>query len=222
MRYSFLFLVLLLVSCGQLELADIPENNPSSADLPLPDEDTLPSETILVSSLPTPCSIWQNHIVALVTPVPEASASGSSEALVTLISLYDWGDLPSALNEANPTFASSIAQGYQEYDLSDWRIPTAAEAKALKAAYPAPAPGGLPSAPVPEASASGLSGLLNLLMQAEGLPLIPDARYLCEGGQKSFSFSLGTTISTAGTKTTTYRLRLVKTLRLKLQQNPHK
>lgn len=201
--------MLLLVSCGQLELADIPENNPSSADLPLPDEDTLPSEVIIVSALPAPCSIWQNHIVALVTPVPEASASGSSEALITLISLYDWGDLPSALNEANPTFVCTIAQGYQEYDLSDWRIPTAAEAKALKAAY---------SAPVPEASASGLSGILNLLMQAEGLPLILDARYLCEEGAKSFSFAPGTTISAAGTKATNYRLRLVKILRLKQKQ----
>lgn len=209
MRYLVLLLVLLIVSCGQLELSDIPENNPSSTEPTLPDTDTLPSGTIMVSAIPSPCSIWQNHIVALVTPVPEASASGSSEALVTLISLYDWGNLPSALNETNPSLATSIAQGYQEYDLSDWRIPTSAEVKALKAAY---------SAPVPEASASGLSDILTLLMQAEGLPLILDARYLCEEGTKSFSFAPGSTISTAGTKTTTYRLRLVKRLRLKQQQ----
>lgn len=83
---------------------------------------------------------------------------------------------------------------------TDWRIPTVAEAKALKAAYSAPASGGLPSAPVPEASASGLSDILTLLQQAEGLPLILDARYLCEGATRSFSFAPGTSISTAGTK----------------------
>lgn len=35
---------------------------------------------------------------------------------------------------------------------------------------------------------------------------------------RSFSFAPNTTISTAGSKATNYRLRLVKTLRLKLQQ----
>lgn len=50
------------------------------------------------------------------------------------------------------------------------------------------------------------------------LPFDASARYLCDEGQKSFSFALSTTISAAGTKTTTYRLRLVKRLRLKQQQ----
>lgn len=223
MHYSFLLIVLLLISCGQLELSDSLADNPPAADkspasdTSVPDADN-PSETISVPALPTPCSIWQNHIVALVAPVSEASASDCPEALITLISLYDWANLPSALNADNPTLATSIAQGYQEYDLTHWRIPTAAEAKALRAAYPAPAPGGLPSAPVPEESSSGITGINALLMQAEGLLLIPDARYLCEEGTKSFSFAPGTTISAAGTKSTNYRLRLVKTLRLKQKQ----
>lgn len=215
MRYSFLLIVLLLISCGQLELSDSLADNPPAADkspapdTSVPDADN-PSETILVSALPAPCSIWQNHIVALVAPVSGASASDSPEAFITLISLYDWANLPSALNADNPTLATSIAQGYQEYDLTHWRIPTAAEAKALKATYPA--------ATVPEESSSGITGINALLLQAEGIPLIPDARYLCEGATRSFSLAPGTTISTAGTKATNYRLRLVKTLRLKQKQ----
>ena len=67
----------------------------------------------------------------------------------------------------------------------------------------------------PYDSSSDIACINALLQQAEGLPLTPDARYLCEDGTKSFSFAPGTTIATAGTKATTYRLRLVRTLHLK-------
>lgn len=188
-RSTFL-LLLLLFSCQKIDLT--PE------DTPVPDgsglSDTLPTEIIEVEAIPTPCTLWQGHIVALVEPINGSSATPPFkegwEGLVTLLSLHEWSNLPSALHATNPTEASTLARGYQEYDLPHWRIPTATQAKALKAAYPA-------------------------VTVPEGLPLSPDARYLCEEGTKSFSFAPGTTISTAGTKATTYRLRLVKTLHLK-------
>ncbi|MCF0159677.1 MAG: hypothetical protein HUJ99_02700, partial [Bacteroidaceae bacterium] len=37
-------------------------------------------------------------------------------------------------------------------------------------------------------------------------------RYLCEAGVYSYSFALNTQIAKAGTKTNSYRLRLVKTV----------
>lgn len=247
-----------LASCGEMELptaplekeeasdseatnseATVPEVSPSGKDSPTSNDHTPPpSEAITVATLPTPCSIWRAHVVALVTPIEDTSRN--SEALVTLISLYDWPNLPSALNEASPTLATTIAQGYQEYDLANWRIPTAAEAKALKAAYPpaqskgpvlrdsasesssssGPVLGDSPSRSPSTPSFESLNALL-LALEASELHLTDgttNVRYLCEDATRTFSFAPSTTISTAGTKATNYRLRLVKTLRLKLKQ----
>lgn len=216
--FFFLVLSFVMSSCGEIEIsttsdsrdeATVTGNSSTESGTDAPgttdtdddssNSDNLPpsSECIIVDVLPTPCSIWQNHIVALVTSVSKRASASSSEAIVTLISLYDWAELPSALNVDNPTLAPSIAQGYQEYDLNDWRIPTADEAKALKTAY------------------SQFADCPDLWDEVGALPFDASARYLCAEGQKSFSFAPGTTISAAGTKATTYRLRLVKTLRFK-------
>lgn len=196
--------------------ATVPEVSPSGEDSPTSSEHVPPpSEAIIVAALPTPCSIWHDHVVALVTPIEDTSRN--SEALVTLISLYDWADLPSALNESSPTLATTIAQGYQEYDLANWRIPTAAEAKALKAAYTPPQSKG----PVLGGSAFESLNALFRSLEASELHLTEgtsNVRYLCEDATRTFSFAPSTTISTAGTKATNYRLRLVKTLRLKQKQ----
>lgn len=291
-----------LASCGEMELptaplekeeasdseaanseATVPEVSPSGKDSPTSnDHIPPPSEAIIVATLPIPCSIWRDHVVALTTPIDKTN---TPEALVTLISLYDWPEVPSALNESSSTVAATIAQGYQEYELTNWRIPTAAEAKALKAAYTPPQSkspvlegsafestppqskspvlegsafkstppqskgpvlGGSAfestppqsreavlegsafnstpsqtSGPVLEGSAfESLNALLRTL-EASELHLTEgatNARYLCEDATRTFSFAPNTTISTAGTKTTNYRLRLVKTLRLKQKQ----
>lgn len=239
-----LFFPLSLVSCGEMELptaplekeesaapesspsegeATVPEVSPSGEDSPTSSDHTPPpSEAIIVATLPTPCSIWRDHVVVLTAPIDKTN---TPEALITLISLCDWANLPSAHNEHAPTLAATIAQGYQEYDLTNWRIPTVAEAKALKAAYtPAQAPD--QSLDHPSGQVLGVQDFesINALLrnlEASELHLsegATNARYLCEEAQKTFSFAPNTTISTAGTKATTYRLRLVKTLRLKLKQ----
>lgn len=253
-----LVLLLSLASCGEMELPTAPQerdeatdSNPQNQEATVPGtsasgEDAPahdgplppPSEAIPVDAFPTPCSIWRDHVVVLVSPIEDTSRN--SEILVTLISLYDWADLPSALNESSPTLATTIAQGYQEYDLANWRIPTAAEAKALKAAYsPALSKGAVLGSIVSESSSSSgpvlgdsvcgspstpsfesLNALL-FTLEASELHLTDGAtsvRYLCEDATRTFSFVPGTTISAAGTKATNYRLRLVKSLRLKLKQ----
>lgn len=225
---------LFFASCGEMELptaplekeeasdseaanseAIVPEVSPSGEDSPTPsDHIPPPSEAIIVATLPTPCSIWRDHVVALTSPIDKTN---TPEALVTLISLYDWPEVPSALNESSPTVAATIAQGYQEYDLTNWRIPSAAEAKALKAAYAPPHSSG----PVLEGSSfESLNALLRTL-EASELHLTEgttNARYLCEDATRTFSFAPNTTISTAGTKATNYRLRLVKTFRFRQKQ----
>lgn len=240
-----------LVSCGEMELpaaplekeeasdseaanseATVPEVSPSGEDSPTSSDHTPPpSEAIIVATLPTPCSIWRDHVVALTTPIDKTN---TTEALITLISLYDWPEVPSALNESSSTVAATIAQGYQEYELTNWRIPTAAEAKALKAAYTPPqskdpilgatAFESTPpqsKGPVLEGSAFEFLNALLRTLEASELHLTEgttNARYLCEDATRTFSFAPNTTITTAGTKATNYRLRLVKTLRLKQKQ----
>lgn len=205
------------------------------------DSDTL----VHVTTLPAPCTLWQGHVVVLVEPitVPEVSPSGSQatipeasplgsqatvpgasasgpykEARITLLSKSEWSNLPSALNATNPATALAIPATYSEGTLKDWRIPTAAEAKALKNTY-------APSQPTGSILGGPASESLNALLTSIEAPNLQATdekgntiRYLCEGATRTFSFAPGTTISTAGTKSTTYRLRLVKTLHLKLQQ----
>lgn len=179
------------------------------------DSDTL----IHVTILPAPCTLWQGHVVALVEPVPTpATPSHTTEVCITLLSKSEWSDLPSALNATNPDAAFAIPPTYTEGTLKDWRIPTAAEAKIIKATY------------TPSQSSDQILGgcafeSLNALLLSIAAPTLQvtdekgnPVRYLCEGATRSFSFASGTTISAAGTKSTNYRLRLVKTLHLKLKQ----
>lgn len=207
-RSTFL-LLLLITSCEKIDLTPDATILPDDSSSIL--TDTLPSEVLMVEAIPAPCTLWQGHIVALVESINGSSATPPFqrgwEGLITLLSLHEWIDLPSALHATNPTVATTLADSYQEYDLTHWRIPTTAQAKALKAACSVTT--------VPDDSSSDIAGINALLQQAEGLPLTPEARYLCEDGTKSFSFAPGTTIATAGKKATTYRLRLVRTLHLK-------
>lgn len=216
-----MLLTFLVASCEKIELPSVDAPAPDAvdkqgesapSDLTVP----LPTEVVEVDIIPSPCSVWQGHIVALtepITTVPDESGT-ATEALITLISLYDWGNLPSALNATNPTLASTIAEGYQEYDLSDWRIPTSVQAKAFKAAYTSTQSSG---------SVLGVNGFENLnalllTLEASELHLTVGAanvRYLCEDATRTFSFVPSTTISSAGAKATNYRLRLVKTLRFR-------
>lgn len=179
------------------------------------DSDTL----IHVASIPTPCSLWQGHVVVLVEPVlSPADSAQTTEARIILLSKSEWADLPSALNATNPNAALGIPATYSEGTLKDWRIPTATEAKILKATY-------TPSQSSGPLLGGGASEPLNALLSSIAAPTIqatdekgPPIRYLCEDATRSFSFAPGTTISAAGTKATTYRLRLVKTLSLRQQQ----
>lgn len=176
------------------------------------DSDTL----IHVTSIPAPCTLWQDHVVVLVEPIPSIDdAASETEARITLLSKSEWCDLPSALNATNPAEALAIPTTYSEGSLKDWSIPTAAEAKALKSAYPLQSSGPILGGRAFESLNTLLTNIAAPTIQAtdeKGTTI----RYLCEDA--TFSFAPGTTISAAGTKSTNYRLRLVKTLHLKLKQ----
>lgn len=116
------------------------------------------------------------------------------------LSLAEFEGLPSANHISDSLRARAIAAEYQEMDLSDWHIPTLEEAKYLRAFYPA--------------FSDPFAALCSLLESASLPPIAiyqdsDNARYLCDEGRKSFSFLSSTSISKAGTKVATYRLRLL-------------
>lgn len=173
---------------------DDPTNPPSAS------EDTLLTpDVIRIDALPSACSLWRDHLVAFI----DSLSPNVTE--LTLLSLYDWGNLPSANHTTRLDEAINIASNYTELDLSNWRIPTTDQAKRLRDTYGSNLP-----------AFEQLNALLRSI-EASELQLQTgndNARYLCDDGLKSFSFVSGTSISSAGTKATNYRLRLRHTLRV--------
>lgn len=159
------------------------------------DED---SSGVWVEEFPVAGEVWQGHVVVMVDSI----APGKAE--VMLMSLWDWGNLPSANNADNPEYALSLAENYIEGEIESWRIPSKAEAQRLKSLYN-------------EQNMAELNQVFRSLNAAE--LLIEDggetARYLCENGTKTFSFRSGTTISNAGSVRSDYRMRLVHVVTMK-------
>lgn len=173
LRYISSVLMIFLFSCEKFDL--------------LEEVITIPAE--VCNDLDT-CYVWNGHLV-----VSEHRTSDNATEL-TLLSLYEWSDMPSANHVADSALVHIVAEGYQEMDLSEWHVPTLEEAKPLRAAYG-------------EGSTS-LERLNLILSEVEASPMSNEARYLCNDGQKSFSLADGTSISNAGSKSVGYRLRLMK------------
>lgn len=167
---------------------------------PITSEDSLLTpDVIRIDAIPTACSLWRNHIVAFVDSL------SPNVAELTLLSLCDWGNLPSANHTDRSEEVAIMAQGYQEMEFSGWSIPTSDQAKRLRDTYGSNQPA---------------FDSLNALLRSTEAPEIhlqtgnDNARYLCDEGHKTFSFVSGTTTAKAGSKATNYRLRLVRTIRI--------
>lgn len=170
-------------------------------------------DAIGVSAIPQPLSIWNGHIVAAVSDMdgnPLESTSATSATLL-LLSLTDYAGLTSALNTDNPNAAQSLASAYSEYDFNDsWRIPTDTEASRLRSACVA-----------------DVNAFNQLLTEAQADPIVladekgNNLRYLCADARKTFSFKEGSSynsIKDAGATVKNYRLRLVRTVRVKVSK----
>lgn len=169
------------------------------------DADTSDSSggTVSPDGLPQPLSQWSGHFVvgyldAEGNPVETSLASSSN---LLLLSIADWSDLTSALNESNPTLANDIADTYSENDLTNgWRIPTEAEARYLSKLY-----------------RDNPDSFDQALLNADADPIaLTDSkgnnlRYLCQDALKTYSFK-ASTITNAGATVKTYHLRLVRTI----------
>ena len=154
-------------------------------------DDLPPVDTLAFpNSLP---AFVDGHLVAMADTLADSLC-------LTYLSLVEWEGLPSANHISDSLQARVIATEYLEMDLADWHIPSVDEAKDLRALYPA---------------YSEAFDTLCSLLESASLPPIAltegseNARYLCDEGRKSFSFISSTSISKAGTKVSTYRLRLL-------------
>lgn len=158
------------------------------------------TENVYLDALPVAGSIWKGHVVA------KTMNTTASETDLLLISLKEWSGLTSAYYATDPYVADRLAAGYQEAELSEWRIPTKDEASVLKATY----------------YEDDLQDLNAVLSSAGGTPLSDEdekgtnIRYLCEGATYSFAFKNRVAVTKAGSTVKTYHLRLVKTVHVKL------
>lgn len=159
-----------------------------------------------VSTLPEAGSIWNGHVVANV------SNATSAEADLLLLSLEEWNKVSSANSTTNARDAGDIASAYFEFGMTDWRIPTKEEATLIKNLY----------------FGNNIDYINAVLQEAEGdiMTKVEDngsnARYLCEDAY--YTYALGVTnagnslsITQAGASTK-YRLRLVKTVRVYIDE----
>lgn len=156
-----------------------------------------------VTSIPEPLSLWNGHVVVAVDSI-------SKPATLLLLSLTDWGNMTSATSVDKPTDAFTIAKGYTEYEFnSAWRIPTIDEAAYLSFLY-----------------MSNTSTFNSLLESAEADPIhLTDSsgknlRYLCDGAKATYSFK-NDNILTAGSSVKNYRLRLVRSVQVKVEDSSY-
>ena len=136
------------------------------------------------------CYVWDGHVVA------GESRSADGKVGRILLSLYEWCDMPSTNHTEDGTLVRVVAEGYQEMELNGWDVPSVEDAKYLRETYCE--------------GSEAWNRLNRMLMDNEAIAVGGNVRYLCDEGRKSFSFTSGTSISNAGSKSRSYRLRLVK------------
>lgn len=80
-----------------------------------------------VDVMPTPCSVWNGHVVATIDET-------TGEAL--LLSLEEWESVSSNDEDAeDPTQSSRIASEYVEGDLIGWMVPSVDNLKAIRTVF---------------------------------------------------------------------------------------
>lgn len=158
-----------------------------------------------VTEIPQPLSVWNGHIVVAQTSLTD----NATNATLLLMSLADEGNFTSAYHADTPDAASSYAESYEENGLKAWRIPTTEEARALRNAY-----------------VEQTDAVENCIAEADAYPIVltdekgNNLRYLCNEATQTYSFKTGSSynsIKDAGATVKNYRLRLVRTVRVRIQ-----
>lgn len=156
-------------------------------------DDDIPDDksgSYLVSTIPEAISIWNGHFVGVTT-----KSSDNTSADLLLISLQEW--------ETTAANATTVWNGYTEGNIENWGIPTSEEMITI--------------------ASWGKTENMNTLDRAngtltnegKGTKLSNGKYYLCDDGAKIVKFS-ESNASNAGSDT--YRLRLVKSITVKIPQ----
>lgn len=157
-----------------------------------------------VDYLPVAPCVWNGF---LVIDVGTEDNDQTCDAL--LMSIADFGSVASALHASRGDEAADIALGYTENGLTGWLIPTKEDALSLRTKY-----------------LDYYEDMEDMLAEGQADPLwLTDeknnnVRYLCEDATKTYSFKEGSSyngVKDAGATVTTYHLRLVKHIRLRLR-----
>lgn len=140
------------------------------------------------SELPAALSVWNNHFVMAVT-----TNDAQTEAELLLLALRDW--------EVSMSEIETKIAGYQENELSGWRVPTEEELKHIATTLE---------------ESKTFNSVNNTLLSINGDKLVEKA-YFCEDGGTRYvkmrdSSFFGNTLEDSA-----YRLRLVKTVTVSVQ-----
>lgn len=134
---------------------------------------------VYVSEIPQACTVWNGHVVA----------ACSDDGVAILLSLGEYANIKPA--NADPTEAVQKAGEYTEGDISDWQIPSLADAEILTGLHK-----------------ENTTPINKLLKENGGTELNTSLRYLCNEAKSTMSFNTkGKGIDAAGT-TQKYLLRL--------------
>lgn len=163
--------------------------------------ETNTADVIYVSSIPGDGDIWNGHVIAAI----DEDENNPNVYNAVLISLEGWSNVPSKYNETNPTKAAAIAEEYEENGLSGWSIPSREDAIMLYNLYSYESNNTILNSNITSCGGTGV------IVTNGSSP----ARYLCEDGEKTFSFK-SSTITQAGAKTM-YYLRLTKRIKFVLK-----
>ena len=157
-------------------------------------DDDLPDDTdasYWVTTIPEAISIWNGHFVGVAT-----KSSDNTSADLLLISLQEW--------ETTAANATTAWSGYSEGNIESWRIPTSEEMITIA------------SWGKSNGNESKLTTVNSKLRSAAGNELANSQNYLCGDGDKYVQISNDKVQATASD--VTYRLRLVRTITVKIPQ----
>lgn len=183
-----------LVPGGTTDGSDTEENpdtgeNTDTEDTEAPEETDIP--TVYSDYLPEPNSIWKSFYVWTTKEI------SSTEIEALIIAPKQWPNI--LAKETN-----DILGDYEQDGLSNWRTFTEEEARAFYKAFP---------------GSSNELGALNKLLSDNGhnyFYCYDGERYLCRNAEYSFNLDGNLRITQVGDQTT-YYLRPVKTIKIKLQ-----
>ena len=143
-------------------------------------------EIYSVESIPASRALWNGHFVAEVS-----SNDTNSEAELLLFSLNEW--------EVTRDGIISVVEGYDETDITDWRLATEEEMKSL-AIY--------------LGHSSNINSVNGVIESAGGSRLTASKGYFCADGSRYAM--MGTEQSGNTVDSSKYKLRLVKTVTVKV------